>query len=67
MSGTLDEEIRASSGDRKPERLTLHVLSPIGDRGFSLSIHEREKRTEQLHARLVEEWQHRFGPSIRGA
>ena len=67
MSGTLDEEIRASSGDRKPERLKLHVLSPIGDRGFSLSVHEREKRTEQLHARLVEEWQHRFGPSIPGS
>ena len=66
MSGTLDEEIRESSGDRKPERLKLHVPSPIGDRGFSLSIHEREKRTEQLHARLVEEWRHRFGPSIPG-
>ena len=31
---------------------------------FSLSIREREKGTEQLNVRLVEEWRNRFGRFI---
>ena len=41
--------------------MTLYVHSPIGDGDFALSITDRERGTEQLNARLVEEWQHRFG------
>ena len=60
MSRTLDEEIRALSGRRDAQRLTLYVPSPIGDRGFSLSILEREKKAERLNAVLVKEWRHTF-------
>ena len=44
--------------------MTLHIRSPIGDRGFALSISEQEKRTERLNARLVEEWKHQFAKFI---
>ncbi len=64
MSRTLDEEIRAFSGKQDVQRMTLYVRSPIGDGDFSLSILEREKKTEQLNTRLVEEWQHRFAKFI---
>ena len=64
MSRTLDEEIRAFSGKQEAQRMTLYAPSPIGDRDFSLSIYEREKKTEQLNVRLVEEWRYRFAKFI---
>ena len=63
-SRTLDEEIRASSGTRKIQRLILYVPSPIGVNDFSLPVLEREIGTEQIHRRLIEEWRHRFAPFI---
>ena len=36
--------------------MTLYVPSPIDEGSFSLSILEREKGTERLNVRLVEEW-----------
>ncbi len=63
-SRTLDEEIRAFSGKQDVQRMTLYVSSPIGDGDFSLSILEREKKSEQLSIRLVEEWRHRFAKFI---
>ena len=44
--------------------MTLYVPSPIDEGSFSLSIQERERGTEQLNVRLVEEWRHRFGRFI---
>ena len=64
MSRTLNEEIRDFSGKQDVQRMTLYVPSPIGDGDFSLSILEREKKSEQLGIRLVEEWQHRFAKFI---
>ena len=64
IARTLDEAIRDFSGKQDPQRMTLYVRSPIGDRDFSLSILEREKKSEQLNTRLVEEWQHRFARFI---
>ena len=64
MSRTLNEEIRDFSGKQNVQRMTLYVPSPIGDGNFSLSILEREKKSEQLGIRLVEEWQHRFARFI---
>ena len=64
MSRTLDEEIRAFAGRRDAQRMTLYVHSPIGDGDFPFSILEREKKTEQLNTRLVEEWRHRFAKFI---
>ena len=64
MSRTLNEEIRAFPGKPDIQRLTLYVPSPIGDGDFSLSILEREKKTEQLHKRLVAAWQQRFARVI---
>ena len=64
MSRTLNEEIRDFSGKQDVQRMTLYVPSPIGDGNFSLSILEREKKSEQLGIRLVEEWQHRFARFI---
>ena len=60
MARTLDEEIRAFPGNRDAQRLILYVPSPIDEGNFSLSIREREKSSEQLNGRLVEEWRHRF-------
>ena len=61
QSGTLNQEIVNAPPDKQgPQRLALYIPSPIGEGDFSLSIHEFEKGTEQLHRRLVEEWQHRF-------
>ena len=60
MSRTLDEEIRTFSGRRDAQRLTLYVPSPIGERGFSLSILEREKKDERLNTVLVKEWRRTF-------
>ena len=42
------------------QRMTLYVPSPIGEGSFSLSIRERDKGTEQLNMRLIEEWASRF-------
>ena len=64
MSRTLDDEIRAFPGKQDPQRMTLYVPSPIDEGSFSLSIQERERGTEQLNVRLVEEWRHRFGRFI---
>lgn len=64
MSRTLKEEIRVFPGGREIQRMTLYVHSPIGDGDFALSIMERERGTEQLNARLIEEWRHRFGRLI---
>ena len=66
MSRTLDEEIRAFPGSREPQRLMLYVPSPIDEGSFSLSIRERDKGSEQLSQRLVEEWRYRFGAFIPG-
>ena len=44
--------------------MTLYVHSPLGDGDFTLSIAEREKGTDQLNARLVDEWRHRFGHMV---
>ncbi len=63
-SRTLDEEIRVSSGKKEIQRLILYVRSPIGPDGFSLSVPERERGTEQIHRRLVEEWRNRFAAFI---
>ena len=63
-SRTLKEEIRVFPGRREIRRKTLYVHSPIGDGDFALSIMERERGTEQLNVRLIEEWRHRFGRLI---
>ena len=60
ISRSLDEEISASSGNQNTQRMTLYVPSPIDEGSFALSIREREKGTEQLNVRLVEEWRTRF-------
>jgi hypothetical protein len=67
MSLTLDEEIRAFPGGQEPQRLMLYVPSPIDEGSFSLSIRERDKGSEQLNQRLVEEWRHRFARFIPGS
>ena len=64
LSRTLDEEIQISCREQDLQRLTLNVKSPIGENGFSLSIMEHEKGTEQLYRRLVEEWRSHFGEYI---
>ena len=64
LSRTLDEEIRTFPGGEDVQRLMLYVPSPIDEGSFSLSIREREKGTEQLNVRLVEEWRNRFGRFI---
>ena len=73
MSRSLDEELRASPRKVEMQRMTLYVPSPIGEGGFSLSIRERDKGTEQLNMRLIEEWASRFdrflppsGESVQG-
>ena len=60
MSRALKEEIRVFPGGREIQRMTLYVQSPIGDGDFALSIMERERGTEQLDVRLIEEWRYRF-------
>ena len=61
FSRTLDHEIiMAHPREHEAQRLTLYIPSPIGEADFSLSIHEFEKGTEQLHRRLVEAWRDRF-------
>ena len=64
MARTLDEEIRAFPGNQDAQRLILYVPSPIDEGSFSLLIREREKSSEQLSGRLVDEWRHRFGRFI---
>ena len=61
MSHALKEEIRAFPGRQEIQRMTLYVHSPVGDGDFALSIMERERGTEHLDVRLIEEWRHRFG------
>ena len=60
LSRTLNEEIRAAPAGRAVQRLRLYIPSPIGRGDFALSIPERDRGTEQLRRRLVEEWRCRF-------
>lgn len=60
MSRSLEEELRASPMTVEMQRMTLYVPSPIGEGNFFLSIRERDKGTEQLNMRLIEEWASRF-------
>ena len=60
MSRSLDEEVRASPDKVELQRMRLYVPSPIGEGGFSLSIPERDKGTEQLNRRLIDEWRSQF-------
>ncbi|MDE0026901.1 MAG: type I-D CRISPR-associated helicase Cas3' [Spirochaetaceae bacterium] len=64
IAHSLDQEVAESPVKREAQRLTLYIPSPLGDGDFSLSIQEREKDTEQLYRRLVEEWRHRFSVFI---
>ena len=66
MARTLDQEIAGFPGKRDEQPMELYVRSPIGDGSFSLAIAERDKGTERLNARLIEEWRHRFGRYIPG-
>ena len=59
-SRSLNDEIVEATGPREMPRLRLYIRSPIGRGDFSLSIPERERGTESLSRRLVEEWRHRF-------
>ena len=59
-SRTLKGEIRMFPGRPRIQRMMLYVHSPIGEEDFTLSIGERDKGTEQLNARLIEEWRNRF-------
>ena len=64
IARSLDQEVAESPVKREAQRLTLYIPSPLGDGDFSLSIQEREKDTERLYRRLVEEWRHRFSVFI---
>ena len=64
IARSLDQEVAESPVKREAQRLTLYVPSPLGDRDFCLSIQERDKDTERLYRRLVEEWRHRFAAFI---
>ena len=64
FSRSLDQEITEPTAGREALRLRLYIPSPIGEGDFSVSIPERERGTEQLNQRLVEEWRHRFGAFI---
>lgn len=66
MARTLDQEIAGFPGRRDEQPMELYVRSPIGDGSFSLAIAERDKGTERLNTRLIEEWRHRFGRFIPG-
>jgi len=59
-SRTLKDEIGRFPDQPGIQRMTLHVHSPIGEEGFTLSIQERDMGTERLNARLIEEWRNRF-------
>lgn len=59
-SKTLDQEIQDHSGKTQEQRLRLYVRSPIGDRGFSISIREHDRQSESTSIRLVEEWKREF-------
>ena len=67
-STSLRHEVERFSGKKTSPRLRLHVRSPIGDNGFSLSVPEATFRSSHLSSRLVEEWHcqfHRYIPSSR--
>ena len=64
VSRTLDQEINEFSGKPGVQKMSWYVRSPIGGEGFTLSIRERDKGSEQLNVRLVEEWRHRFSRFI---
>ena len=64
VSRTLNQEIRAFPGKPGVQKMSWYVRSPIGSEGFTLSIRERDKGSEQLNVRLVEEWRHRFARFI---
>ena len=66
-SQTAIADPRAKKSEHSPEsptpttqRLTWNVRSPIDFDSFTISIHEREKDTEQLNVRMVEAWRHQF-------
>ena len=63
-SRTLNEEVRAFTGESRIQRMTLYVRSPIDHGSFTLSILEREKGSEQLNVRLVEAWRNQFARFI---
>ena len=64
VSRTLDQEIRAFTGKPSVQKMTWYVRSPIGGEDFTLSIQERDKGSEQLNVRLVEEWRNQFARFI---
>ena len=64
ISRTLDQEIKAFMGKPEVQKMTWYVQSPIGHRGFTLSIRERDKGSEQLNVRLVEAWRNQFARFI---
>ena len=59
-SKTLTQEIQDHSGKIQEQMLRLYVRSPIGDRGFSVSIREHDRQSESTSIRLVEEWKLKF-------
>ena len=63
-SRTINEEVRAFPGKPGVQKITWYVLSPIDQSSFPISIVERDKVSEQLHIRLVEEWRNRFARYI---
>ena len=64
ISRTLDQEIKTFMGKPEVQKMTWYVQSPIGHRGFTLSIRERDKGSEQLNVRLVEAWRNQFARFI---
>ena len=56
----LTRQIEEFDGKPNLQKMVLQVRSPIGAAGFTLLIHESEKRHEQINVRLVEEWQRRY-------
>ena len=61
---SLDDEVRSYGKGPPAPKLSLHVRSPIGGAGYTISLSDRERRSERLHVLLVEEWQRHFGPRI---
>ena len=64
VSRTLDQEIRAFTGKPGAQKMTWYIRSPIDHGSFTLSVRERDKGSEQLNVRLVEEWRRRFARFI---
>ena len=62
-SRTLDQEIRKPLCKSDDQMIRLDVRSPINHR-FSLLVRDRDKGSEQLNVRLVEQWRYRFAQFI---